>query len=80
MSELEKDKANINENLSQSIKNGKTKTSQIDNNIQMTFFGGVKNNPEENEIINELREINLSEITPLEALNQIAKWQSKIKK
>ena len=80
LSELEKDKSKINNNLSQSIKSGKTKTSQTDNKIQMTFFGGVQSNPKHDEIISELAKINLSEITPLEALNQIAKWQSKIKK
>ena len=51
-----------------------TRPDEVDLN-QMTLFDTVKND----DIIHELEEISINEITPMEALNILSRLQSKLK-
>ena len=45
---------------------------------QLSIFDTMGNNQTE-DILFELRDINLSEVTPMDAMNLVYKWQNQLK-
>ncbi len=63
------------QSVSVNVKNEKEKTAKDDDFVnigQMTLFDTVK----DEDVLNELKELDLSNITPLDALNKLSRFQS----
>ncbi len=59
--------------------NGKKKAKKEEEPRQLNFFDELKKNKEESDVLKEMREIDLSNTTPMQALHFLYTWQSKIK-
>lgn len=76
LEELEKEKTGFSEKIitddDRILKNTQNKETPA-KRIQLTFFDSNTNS-----VADEIRRLNLTEITPIEALNKIYKWQSEL--
>ena len=56
----------------------KTEKPDAGEMTQLSIFDTMGNNQTE-DILFELRDINLSEVTPMDAMNLVYKWQNQLK-
>lgn len=52
----------------------------VETHLQMSLldFQNLRSDPTQNELIQEMKDLSISNLTPLEALNRIAKWKEKL--
>ncbi|MGN0465164.1 MAG: DNA mismatch repair protein MutS [Lachnospiraceae bacterium] len=58
----------------------KKKAKEKEEPKQLNFFDELKKNKEESDVIKEMREVDLSNTTPMQALHLLYAWQEKLKK
>ncbi len=59
--------------------NEKKKAKKEEEPRQLNFFDELKKNKEESDVLKEMRDIDLSNTTPMQALHFLYTWQAKIK-
>jgi DNA mismatch repair protein MutS len=71
--------------IMEKLEEQRSKTSELKDNNQLSFFDLKQTSKEDSlqnkfEFIDELTDIDLDELSPLEALNRLYKWKKEVKK